>query len=766
MAELLKKEVSRRNFLKMSGKGLLGAALSGSMVKLAGSTLAFATGETNPADIDETVYGIATSIAGVDDENRVSVTIAVADGKNRSYTSKPLSARAVDILTQGADTKSIAFVNYPVKPGALVEVLFDKNEDVIGFNVAVKSGTFFSAAKYGGELSPRNGEPGCMTAAGWLVAKDDAARTITLSDGNDTTKVFRETYTLADDCAIYVVNNAGAYTLKKGSFDKVPVTACDSEGHIYHTKERWQTICVFDGNYKTFETAKVKTLYVMAAPTVIEDKYCLEPDNMPVLSPYQATHEDDPLPHLPESAPYLTSTVPFPILEDMFYYVGDNEVGVYLFKSADGKLSMLDSGWPLSGYQYWKNIEKMGIDPRQISTIMLTHGHGDHYGTGWELVKMIRNCGGDPVVYESYEDSFGCDRYGFPELTKILTDAATLDIIDEYYVYDQWMSLGEGIEIYPFLTQGHTQGSPSAIFKFTIGANNPVFKPGDVVSFEYMGGYGAMATLNKGFTRLSFAYSLRYIQQIIIPYMESFSDYIFPLPQHTNQYPILEVNKAAQIAGVPLMSVLTEGREGIINYLEKRQSTQTSERLFQMWKNGTDMTKGKGEITSPKYQTNEAFGPFKRPAGRYVIEAADDGMVLHGYDAWLNPCEKFAGQTNLEGEDMSRGFVIAKDSYTHDPDGWFVQVSVHVQDDYDGAVRCDNNFYKEYPSKWTSGPVESVHPNWVEILRTERFDTKEEAEAVLATIQKGNFYEVELALSSDILNNKENALLTFSPVTK
>lgn len=710
------------------------------------------------------VYGFAAGTATVDANKRVTANLYIA-GKSsaQTFTSLPLTDQEVLILTQAP---KFGVVNYPIIAGAFVEVLYNAKHEVSSFNVVEKAGTFFDTAKYGGELSPVAGKPGNMVANGWILGKTDeyGKMTLTIGDGNETTNIFKQTYTLADDAKVYLVDNAKDYAISNGSFADINVTKA-VDGVIYDTAQRYQAICVFDSNYEHYGIdAKVAEVYLFSTATEIDPKFMLEPDDMPVLSPYDSTNADDKLPHLPQEAPWLTSTLPFTIIQDRLYYIGDHEVASYLLQTADGKLAMVDTGWPNSGYQYMMSIEKLGFDPRDIDYILMSHGHGDHYGTAWELDRLIKNAGGDPIVYECKEDTVGLAEYGYPELKGIISDAVTLAAVDEFYQYDEWFTLGEGIQLYSYLTQGHSQGSPSMIIKIETSENDPVFKPGTVVSFEYMGGYGAMPRLSQGYTRLAFAYSLRYIQQIAIPLMESVSDYIYPLPQHTNHYPLLEAYKAATIAGVPVISVLSEGAEGIINQLEKRQATQTSETYFQAWKNGTDATGGTCELSSPTYKTNEAFGPFKRPSGKYTIEVADNGLVMHGYDAWLNPSDAFVGQYNRKGEDMSLGFNINKDSHVHDPNGWFVQISVHVDDDYDGTVNYDTNFYKGYAEKWTSGPIESVHKDWVEIMRTGRLDSKEEAEALLAKIKNGGKYEVNLNMNSDIILDAKNVMNTFAPV--
>ena len=97
---------------------------------------------------------------------------------------------------------------------------------------------------------------------------------------------------------------------------------------------------------------------------------------------------------------------------------------------------------------------------------------------------------------------------------------------------------------------------------------------------------------------------------------------------------------------------------------------------------------------------------------------------------------------------MGDGIFILKDSFTHDPHAWYVQVGARVSDGYDGSC--------------AGGPIESVHDNWFEILRTERLDSREEAEALLAQLQSGATYTVTLDQSSEI-QLADNLTDTFQP---
>lgn len=446
----------------------------------------------------------------------------------------------------------------------------------------------------------------------------------------------------------------------------------------------------------------------------------------------------------PTAAAWLTATESFAIIPDRLYYVGDNEVAIYLTQADDGTLILLDAGWPASGYQYWRNIEAMGFDPRDIDYILLTHGHGDQYGTGAELDTMIKNAGGDPVVYECYEDTYGYDIYGFPEITGIIKDTPVLNAVDKFYINDTWMEFDGSVRIKPVLTAGHTNGTDSFIFELTDPATN------ETLTISYLGGYGVNGNTKydpdndptgRGYLRLAFQYGLRYLQQTVEP------DYM--LPQHTNQYPMLEINKAAEEKGIPFLEAVNSGSYEWVNFLEKRQAVITYEDYYQNWKAdpkdefGTEIT-----VTDAELQTIEAAGPYRREGGTYQITLTDGGRIIQGFNRYMNQTDKLSGVENAQGQDVGDGIFILKDSFTHDPDAWYVQVGARVSDGYDGSC--------------AGGPIESVHDNWFEILRTERLDSREEAEALLAQLQSGATYTVTLDQSSEI-QLADNLTDTFRP---
>ena len=177
------------------------------------------------------------------------------------------------------------------------------------------------------------------------------------------------------------------------------------------------------------KTAKVVAIYYFTPMSTSDglpvwdvptQSYLLKDKGTAPAGPYAGQTYYDIVASGVQSAPYTRSTEPFEIVKDTFYYVGDNEVAVYLFNAdmgtpddkSDDRLIVLDAGWPNSGYQYWKNIEAMGFDPRKVTDWMSTHGHGDHYGTAVELFTMVENAGGSIIVWGTKEDTWGITQDG------------------------------------------------------------------------------------------------------------------------------------------------------------------------------------------------------------------------------------------------------------------------------------------------------------------------------------------------------------------
>jgi len=285
---------------------------------------------------------------------------------------------------------------------------------------------------------------------------------------------------------------------------------------------------------------------------------------------------------------------------------------------------------------------------------------------------------------------------------------------------------------------------------------------------------------------------------------------VYSIPQHGDQAPWSEIAKAVRIKqeqgeDILFLDAYNEGREGIINLYEKRMSAYTYNWMNKAWKE-TEATKadvpvdlydqiivpyireaGYNWYCTPQNTKTEALevsGPWKREAGTYEIEVKGI-IVMHGFDAFQNQNAALAGIQNIYGWDLSKGMSVDRDSYSHDPNGWYVQIVADVNDDYIGGVYftaedaadmaqkdgrpepypvnwyvAGGNSYTDYdgnPVVPKSGPVESfLGADWVEIIRTQRLNTKEEADNLAAYLQSnldaGNtHFIVNLDMAGDVV---------------
>ena len=58
------------------------------------------------------------------------------------------------------------------------------------------------------------------------------------------------------------------------------------------------------------------------------------------------------------------------------------------------KPNAIDGGNAIANYGYWLNYWKVGYDPRQLDNMLLTHGHGDHYESLYELSTIVNRAAG------------------------------------------------------------------------------------------------------------------------------------------------------------------------------------------------------------------------------------------------------------------------------------------------------------------------------------------------------------------------------------
>lgn len=698
------------------------------------------------------------------------------------------------VTTTAIAASSVDAVKATLVPGNLVDWVPNGTEKASvaddpakTFNVVLSKGRStaaqFNLQKYGAAVSRNNNTPGPMVAAGWVYNKGSA--TITIGDGN-TVKAdqagrayaqpirrYEETYAVAPDAVVFNVNTADYSKSAASDFASIPVTA----NYDYSTTSRQAAYVLFDNNYENADTAKVIAIWYFTPQSTTDGKPVWE---VPSQSPMLADKGNDPVsgqPFIsinattPTSAPYSRSTEPFEMVKDTMYYVGDNEVASYLLKAdmgtpndpSDDKVIKVDAGWPNSGYQYWKNMEIVGVDPRSVTDIWLTHGHSDHYGTVVEQLKMMDNAGKKIALWASKEDVVGVTSdmqgntwniAGALPATETVIRART----SNFYEYDKWYDYGN-VRIMVIWSPGHTPGTTNMLFQ----VKNPT--DGKFYTFGYHGGYGfnglTTPTASNGWLRLSYQHGFSYLQNTV--------NVDFVSPQHTNQFPIVEVYQALKAYNRDpananrQLTMLDAMASRVFDSPSINGTKITSEFSNQLEKRRSVASYRASDAANSAYKSIETSGPFKpgRENGLVGVRAVilDEGRIIQGF---VGPQNK-----NPNIPLLANGIVTATDQYTNDPGGFYVQVALDVQDStYKGYIPAGYTQFSPGMSAnitYNGGPVESVHSakgtfHPPEYLRTQRVGTLAEAQRILQSITKGATVTLSLTPASEIVVPSDVAL--------
>lgn len=715
---------------------------------------------------------VTTDAAG---KQTLNVVVLTADGQ-RTLTTAGLSDEAATAIKARLVAGNLVdwVPSSTVTDAVVVDAVPAKT-----FNVILSKGTSaaaqFDLARYGPEVAPRDGTPGPMVAAGWVYGK--AAGSITVGDGGNVTadmagraydapiRRYQETYNVSPNVKVFNVNTADYAKSAVADYASIPVTA----NYDYRTTARQAAYLLFDKSHLQATDAKVVAIWYFTPQSTSDGKPVWD---VPTQSPLLADKGIDPASGQTfvsinatgvTAAPYTRSTEPFEMVKGTMWYVGDNEVASYLLKAdmgtastADDKLIKIDAGWINSGYQYWKNLELMGIDPRSVTDLWLTHAHGDHYGTAVEQLRMMDNAGKTLTLWGSREDVNGIsvDQQGTSWSIAATLPASETEIrarTTSFYEYDKWYDFGN-VQIKVIWSPGHTTGATNMLFK--------VKNPGDgkFYTFGYHGGYGVNGmetpTTANGWRRLAWQHGFSYLQNTI--------DADFVSPQHTNQYPIVEVYQALKAynrdpanAGRQLTMLDVMGSRVYDSPSVDGVKLQT-EFANQLEKRRTVITYKVTDAAVASRKSIETSGPFKpgRENGLTAVAARllDGGKIIQGFVGAQNK--------NPAIPLLANGIVIPTDSYADDPTGYYVQVKIDVQDPtYKGYL--PQGYSQRSPGMNTTityngGPIETTNTEKgtfrpPEYLRTQRLPSLAEAQRVLATITKDKTVTISLTPASEIV---------------
>ncbi len=139
---------------------------------------------------------------------------------------------------------------------------------------------------------------------------------------------------------------------------------------------------------------------------------------------------------------------------DNLYYVGKVFVGAFILKTSDGLVlwDALDYYSELDGILL-PGMKKLGLDPKDIKLVIITHGHFDHFGAAKLLQERygatVAASAADWQLMADYKSDGSDRRPAPPAKQRVLTDGEVVKVGDA------------AIRI--VITPGHTEGTVSSI---------------------------------------------------------------------------------------------------------------------------------------------------------------------------------------------------------------------------------------------------------------------------------------------------------------
>lgn len=143
---------------------------------------------------------------------------------------------------------------------------------------------------------------------------------------------------------------------------------------------------------------------------------------------------------------------------DHLYYVGLERISAWAIDTSDG-IILIDSLNSAKEAQdvIVPNLEKLGLDPKRLKMVIVSHGHGDHYGGAAYLAKQFNA----RVVASAIDWDLMAGPSPFPNAK---WDAPPKR--DQVVGDGEQLSLGDS-KITFYVTPGHTPGTLSLIFDVT-----------------------------------------------------------------------------------------------------------------------------------------------------------------------------------------------------------------------------------------------------------------------------------------------------------
>jgi metallo-beta-lactamase class B len=139
---------------------------------------------------------------------------------------------------------------------------------------------------------------------------------------------------------------------------------------------------------------------------------------------------------------------------DNLYFVGQEAVSSWVLKTSQGLILIDTENNPAEAKQYIEDgMEKLGLDPKQIKYIVLTHEHADHFG-------------GSKYLQQKYGAHVIASAIAWKNMPTA-NRGAGLDPVHDMDIADgQKFTLGDTTLTF-YVTPGHTDGTISFIVKST-----------------------------------------------------------------------------------------------------------------------------------------------------------------------------------------------------------------------------------------------------------------------------------------------------------
>lgn len=159
-------------------------------------------------------------------------------------------------------------------------------------------------------------------------------------------------------------------------------------------------------------------------------------------------------PHKPNDPSAPRTAFPATRFFDNVSFIGNDFVGCFLIETSGG-LVMLDNMEPGDAEYVEQGIRDLGHDPAQLKAILISHGHGDHYGNA----VYFREKYGTKLYMSKIDEAFAQD----PATPRPPRQTAMTFSMDGY-LEDRGSFVCGDTEIKTFHTPGHTPGCMSFVF--------------------------------------------------------------------------------------------------------------------------------------------------------------------------------------------------------------------------------------------------------------------------------------------------------------